>query len=222
MMLKERIQKLRKEKNMSQEGLADILGISRQAVTKWENGESLPDIDNLIKISNIFSTSLDKLLKDESCVSNYEKSSIDEDIISFLCEAKKNTYAGSMSKLSNSSRPNSVDLIYNKGPYKYYDSYFGGERFIGEEVLFKNDIPIWAMNYSGIEINDRFSTNFLKEALSKVELSKPFRGPSVYKNGDYIYVCQVDGDFSYFKGKEEIYLETEKVYQCYFHGGIIK
>ena len=73
MELNEKIQILRKNKNMSQEKLADKLNISRQAVQKWENGESLPDISNLIQLSNIFNITLDRLLKDDDCVNIIQK-----------------------------------------------------------------------------------------------------------------------------------------------------
>lgn len=223
MNLKEKIKKIRKSNNMSQESLAEILGISRQAITKWENGESQPDLENLVKLSNIFSTSLDKLLKDDNCtLDKMNDFEYNKDIISFLCEAKRNTYAGDMEKSKFSSRPMSCDLIYEKGKYKYFDSYFGGEKFIGEEVIFEDNLPVWAMNYSGIEINDKFSGIFLKEALSKVQINMPFRGPEIYQSGDYIYFCQVNGDFESFNGKEEMFFENKKVYECIFHGGIIK
>jgi transcriptional regulator with XRE-family HTH domain len=53
---------LRKQHNFSQEELAEKLGISRQAVSKWERAESSPDTDNLIKLANLYCISLDKLL----------------------------------------------------------------------------------------------------------------------------------------------------------------
>lgn len=53
---------LRKEKGLSQEQLADKLGVSRQAISKWENGESAPDTDNLIALADIYGISLDELL----------------------------------------------------------------------------------------------------------------------------------------------------------------
>ncbi|MCD7800855.1 MAG: helix-turn-helix domain-containing protein [Ruminococcus sp.] len=54
--------KLRKLNNLSQEELAERLGISRQAVSKWERGEASPDTDNLIQLSNLYRVSLDELL----------------------------------------------------------------------------------------------------------------------------------------------------------------
>lgn len=59
----EHIVALRKRKNMSQETLAEKLFVSRQAVSKWERGEALPDTENLIALSDLFSVSLDELIK---------------------------------------------------------------------------------------------------------------------------------------------------------------
>ena len=58
--------KLRKGKGWSQEDLADKLGLSRQAVSKWEVGTSKPDIDNVIKLSKLFEISIDELVNKES------------------------------------------------------------------------------------------------------------------------------------------------------------
>ena len=60
-----RLQKLRKEKGYSQEQLAEELGISRQAISKWERAESSPDTDNLILLARLYNISLDELLKTE-------------------------------------------------------------------------------------------------------------------------------------------------------------
>ena len=57
-----RLAELRKQHGLSQEELADKLGVSRQAVSKWECGESSPDTDNLIALAKIYGMSLDELL----------------------------------------------------------------------------------------------------------------------------------------------------------------
>lgn len=220
MEFKDKIQEIRKANNMSQERLAEKLNISRQAVSKWESGEGYPDTDNLVALGELFKISIDRLLKDDNCVATVIKTNIEyNDLIDFLILAKRNTYAGNGVEQKESSRPGSHDLIYENDKYKYIDTYLGGERFSGEEAVFKDDIPIWAMNYSGIEINDKFSASFLKSALSRVKESKPYRGPEIYREGEYLYICKVDGDFDWFQGKEEIYWQEEKVYECVFHGG---
>lgn len=57
-----RLLNLRKKNNLSQEELAEKLGISRQAISKWERGDASPDTDNLIQLSNLYRVSLDELL----------------------------------------------------------------------------------------------------------------------------------------------------------------
>lgn len=59
----ENLQKLRKEKNISQENLAEALNVSRQTIGKWENGITSPDTECLIQISDFFKVSIDTLLK---------------------------------------------------------------------------------------------------------------------------------------------------------------
>ena len=59
----DRIQYLRKAKGISQEELADRIGVSRQAVSKWESEQSLPDIDNIIIMSDFFEVTTDYILK---------------------------------------------------------------------------------------------------------------------------------------------------------------
>lgn len=63
MNLSDRIQNLRKLKGLSQEELAEALGVSRQAVSKWESGQSSPDLDKIVQISEYFGVSTDHLLK---------------------------------------------------------------------------------------------------------------------------------------------------------------
>lgn len=63
MNLADRIQHLRKAKGISQEELADKIGVSRQAVSKWESEQSVPDIEKIILLSDYFETTTDFLLK---------------------------------------------------------------------------------------------------------------------------------------------------------------
>jgi transcriptional regulator with XRE-family HTH domain len=65
MMLNEKIHQLRKGKGLSQEELASQLTVSRQAISKWELGESVPDTENVVQLSKIFGVSTDYLLNDE-------------------------------------------------------------------------------------------------------------------------------------------------------------
>ncbi len=61
----EKLYELRKARGLSQEKLAEALGVSRQAVSKWEGGQATPDTDKLLAISTYFGVSLDALLKED-------------------------------------------------------------------------------------------------------------------------------------------------------------
>ena len=225
MKFQDKIQNLRKEHGLSQEEMAEAVGLSRQAIAKWETGLTYPDIDNLIALSNYFKVTIDSLLKqEESCSSSITKTAgraAAEELTAFLCRAKKNTYAGHGAE-STPSRPNSHDLIYKEGDFTYIDTYLGGKCFSGEEAVWKGTVPEYAMNYCGRVLDTDFSGDFLKEALLLVREDIPYRGPNVYYAGDYSYHCMVNGDMNWFQGYEEIFCRGRKVYECYFHGGVVK
>ncbi|BCZ46098.1 hypothetical protein psyc5s11_21650 [Clostridium gelidum] len=225
----ENLQRLRKANKLSQEKLAEIMNISRQAIAKWESAQSYPDINKLITLSNLFKISIDDLVKDNEKNLCELKGKVDinggfildKKVIDFMIRAKRATYAGKGADVI-SSRPNSHDLEHIEGNLKYYDTYLGGEKFAGEEALWKDNIPFWSMNYIGRVLDEGFLGDFLKEALALVPKEYPYRGPLEHENGEYKYICTVEGDFTWYSGHEEIYKNDVKVYECNFHGGLIK
>lgn len=156
-----------------------------------------------------------------------------EDILEFLIRAKKNTYANGNAAKVNSSRIGSKDYkheeIINNKKLCYHDTYFGGEKFIGSEVVYIDEKPIWAMNYYGNTINPNLSEeamdNALRPALMQVgsdNLVLPLRGPSKFVNGEFSYGFEVTGSMENFTGLERIYKNNELVYELQCNGGIIK
>ena len=76
-MLSEKIYTLRRKSGLSQEQLAEIIGVSRQAISKWEGGLSVPESEKLIAISEYFNVTLDYLLKDNAdCIQKTEQKTI--------------------------------------------------------------------------------------------------------------------------------------------------
>ena len=65
MKLSDKIVRLRKSNGMSQEELADKLGVSRQAISRWEMGTAMPDATNILQLSRLFQVTTDYLLNDE-------------------------------------------------------------------------------------------------------------------------------------------------------------
>ena len=75
----DRLVKLRKKNGYSQEELADKLGLSRQAVSKWERAEASPDTDNLICLAKLYGVSLDELLSTDEDVETIVKEQVKEE-----------------------------------------------------------------------------------------------------------------------------------------------
>lgn len=224
MKLHEKLQYLRKQNGYSQEQLADKLGIARQTISKWENGQAVPELNGLILLSRLYGVTIDRMvIEDDECniaLCSSQNINVNE-IAAFLVLAKKNTYAAKKNQVK-SSRMNSHDFKYeNDSGYVYYDTYLGGEQFVGEEAVWFHQSPVWSMNYAGRIIGDHFSGDFLKEALMAVPEELPYRGPEIYTKGDYFYHCKVDGELVWFQGYEEIFYLDTKIYECHFHGSIL-
>lgn len=156
-----------------------------------------------------------------------------QSIIDFLIKAKRNTYANGKALKTNSSRLGSKDYHYeevvDKQSMCYHDTYFGGERFIGEEVVYVENKPIWAMNYNGYplvkNLSEEIIDNILRPALTEVGVDKnvlPIRGPSKYKISEYTYTFENTGTIENFTGLERIYKNDALVYELHCSGGIIE
>jgi hypothetical protein len=144
--------------------------------------------------------------------------------VQFLIEAKKNTYA-SDGKLSTPSRPGSKDLLFQQGDYLYLDTYLGSVDFIGEEAVWHQQRPIWAMNYYGTMLTDEVPEGFshcLKGALQSVPVEAPYRGPACFRDGLFEYACIWKGDIDQFEGTEQILVSGKEIYRLVFHGGSLR
>lgn len=193
-MLNEKIIYYRKKNMLTQEELAYQLNVSRQTITKWEAGIIYPNVEYLIKLSNLFDVSIDSLVKEDDCLTlETHKIEISE-LAHFLVKAKKATYANKTNKI-NSSRKESHDYSYKENNYTYF-------------VLSL--------------VQENFNGDFLKEVLLQVDEKLPYRGSLFYQKGEYLYLLRVQGKIDFFHGVEEIYYQTYKVYEGFIQGGIVK
>lgn len=219
----QKLQALRKGRGFTQERLASELNVSRQAIAKWEAGTGYPDVSNLVQLSELLHVTVDYLVKEQECsVAPIQREEGDRaELIAFRLRAARCTYAAWMNQ-AEATRLDSHDFHYEEGPYCYHDTYVGGQQFAGQEAIWKNGRAVYAMNYLGRVLGETFSGNFLKEALRHASEEMPFRGPEEYQSGEYRYKCQVTGDVAWFQGQEEIWCRDEKVFECLFHGGLMK
>ncbi|MCW4011528.1 MAG: DUF5680 domain-containing protein [Candidatus Bathyarchaeota archaeon] len=143
------------------------------------------------------------------------------DLTDFLVEAKRRTYGSGAEpmKLDDGSKEYRVEI----DEHLYRDRYFGGNPFIGQEVVYRNRKPVWSMNYygkaTGRTPEEVFS--FLGKALGLVESKKPYRGPEKYVEGPWSYTFFSRGNINSFWGEEEIQYDGIRVHWLKFHGGEI-
>ncbi len=137
-----RLLQYRKKHNLSQEELAAKIGVSRQAISKWERAEASPDTDNLILLAEIYGVSLDELLKGETSGKSKNDDCTEPDADS----QTKNTY-------NNACQPNDEK---NETKYKKVD-----------KVSFKNGLHVDSKDgdhvhlsfKNGIHVHDKHGTN---------------------------------------------------------------
>jgi hypothetical protein len=149
-----------------------------------------------------------------------------EQLEAFIVKAKAATYVGGGAK-SAPCRPASHDLQFRDGDFAYLDSYFGGSDFIGEEVVYYKDEPVWAMNYYGrILKHDMIEAaeagSIIQQSLSAMYKEGRFLGGFEHDAGDGIYTDTSEGDVTLFTGKEWITRAGVIVYDLIYHGGLIK
>lgn len=221
MNLAEKLVALRTSRGLSQEALAEALGVSRQAIGKWEAGQALPELPGLIALSRYYAVAIDSLVNDHACDIVAPKLTSHISLADFLLHAKRATYAGHAAE-SPAERPGAHEFFYTEANLTYRDSYFGGHQFHGQEVVCHDHQQIWCMNYSGRTLSDTFSGDFLKLALRHGTADMPYRGPRLFRNGEYTYVCEANGDLDWFCGSEAIYHQDALAYECRFHGGNVR
>jgi hypothetical protein len=155
-----------------------------------------------------------------------EKISIDI-LDTFLREANLSTYANKDAKKAATLRPGSKDYHFERDDLTYHDTYFGATNFIGEEIVYKDGVPVWGMNYYGFTLNNEINENLFDAILRSALMSGsgdniPVRGPKEFVNSEWKYTFNASGDLSNFTGLEEISKNNEVVCRLWCHGGFIK
>jgi hypothetical protein len=146
----------------------------------------------------------------------------------FLVKAKINTYAAD-GKETSPQRKGFRELEFSDGDFYYRDSYSGYFCAPGQEVVYFKEVPVWTMAYAGgmsegFQKNKKLTGNtfkFLKKVLSRVEESRPFRGPKSFSEGEWTYKSSVKGDITNFEGREKIFYRKKEVFTQKYMGGLI-
>lgn len=140
MLLSEKIAIIRKMNNMTQEQFAEKLSISRQAVSKWEKGDSIPDIQILIKIADYYNITLDHLIRDKYDLPNIREPHMNCEFHKSESQIKIDQYIGKICDISMNSFRYSVikdaeiigicgDMVCFKKNQKY--GYYNSRKSLG-------------------------------------------------------------------------------------------
>ena len=151
-----------------------------------------------------------------------------KELARFLVKAKSQTYAGDGKEILP-QRPGFKELEFVEGPWEYRDSYVGYFMAPGQEYVRFKSQPIWTMAYSGGMRPEyhkqrdfaKQTFTFLKQALSRVEVSRPFRGPENFHDREWKYLNTSEGDITDFKGTERILHKGKEVFKQNYIGGLI-
>ena len=149
MFFSEKLYSLRRAKGLSQENLADMLNVSRQSVSKWEAGAAMPEIEKLMAIADIFSVSVDSLLRDEAQTSN---------AIAAAESAPNNAVAEELKEIRK--------LLRYHGPYEYVSktrlfglplvhvkfSRFSGRAGVAKGIIAVGDVALGLVSVGGVAL----------------------------------------------------------------------
>ncbi len=143
----------------------------------------------------------------------------------FIVEAKSQTYVAG-AKAQPSNRIGAHDIGYKRGIWRYLDSYFGGTDFAGQEVVWLEEKPVWAMNYFGriVEpaiIDATVAGTIIRVALSQLYKQGRFLGGMTFNHALGNYIDTSEGDCSHFRGHEFIEVDGRKAYELDYRGGLI-
>lgn len=221
MNLSAKLLRLRQQHSLSQEELALRLHVARQTISKWETGQVMPELTSLMDLCDLYGLSLDRLVREDDCIPTMQTESQQGQLVDFLLHAKRATYAAHAPELP-SQRTGCHEYLFEDGPWRYIDCYYGSASFAGLEAVWHNELPVWCMNYTGQVIAEPFSGDFLKAALLRGTSATPYRGPELYRHGNWTYACRSTGDVNWFSGSECIYYQDDLVYELNFHGTALK
>ncbi len=148
-----------------------------------------------------------------------------EELHSFIVEAKAVAYVGG-AVAGASSRRGSHDITHRRGDWSYLDSYYGGTDFLGQETVWWENEPLWAMNYYGrilapSAIDGTRAGEVIRTALPLMYAEGRFLGGFAHDVGAYRYVDENRGNHRSFVGIERILADEREVYRLDYHGGLI-
>jgi hypothetical protein len=141
----------------------------------------------------------------------------------FLAKAKAECYSADEETRIRKLERGGSESGFELGELAYLDRWYGERCFTGEELVWRQGRPCWTMNFYGVtspEAPPEFP-HFHKRALRRIPFEAPFRGPTLHREGDLVYVNDWTGDVTAFRGVERVFHGDREVYRLEYHGGAL-
>ena len=181
----ENLKKIRKANNISQEKLADKVGVSRQSVSKWETGESYPEMNNILELCKIFHCNINDLVNDSIVDMNSLDEEVKKNVVKFKKEKQQKIKV--LSKIISVISKIGRICLYICIPFIIIGMIFipyiiRSVNVVDDKIVmdsFKNDIKIienkdtLSLEFKNLKIADGNNTDTIKQVLmnhSKIEL----------------------------------------------------
>lgn len=211
--LAENINKYRKEKNMTQEELADILGVTFASVSKWERGVATPDLSLIMELANIFGISVDTLIGYE--INTKSKEEINNRLLDYL---KIKDYKNAIKEIDDGliRFPNNFDFVYGGAQIYYYS---GMETSNNDHI--RKSISLYEKSISLINQNDNptISEISIRGQIAEcyIELKEIDKGIDILKKYNVCGTYNSNIAYAFVQKKNFSYKEMEP----YLNGAII-
>lgn len=144
----------------------------------------------------------------------------------FVVLAKRSTYVAGGEKAA-ASRLGSHDLVFEDGGWAYRDSYFGGTDFLGQETVWSDGEPVWAMNYYGYILRPELIDGARAGATIKAALTEMYAEGRFLGGFDWLgpygrYIDRSTGGVGHFSGREVIVVDGVEAYALDYFGGLVR
>jgi hypothetical protein len=143
----------------------------------------------------------------------------------FLVVAREHTALGK-GRRPPPERPGAMELVYREGGLVYRDSYFGGNRLIGQEIVRRAGTVVWGMNYLMVIHELPISGSDLAGFMQRARLARyrehRLLGPHDFQERDLHYQDRNEGDLGLFHGETKILYRENPILCIYYRGGMVR
>lgn len=143
----------------------------------------------------------------------------------FLLAARERSTLGKGHRMPP-ERPGAVEIVFREGGLTYRDSYFGQSRLVGQEIVRRAGLVVWAMNYLVVFESPSPAGEELAPFLQRAQLSRyrdrRLLGPYHFEERSLRYEDQTVGKLDLFQGETVVYYQQQPIFRMPYGGGLVR